>query len=122
MRQPGAIMSYIPPAVKDALLLVMSAGLVVVVLLQVKQNNVVRERQHDSCASRRELADQGNRSAFERRKLSEALEIFVDETRRARGDMAGTSYDPAFAVVIDTRVKPRLSLITARPIPVPATC
>jgi hypothetical protein len=45
--RPGSFMSYLPGAVKDALLLLVTLGMVVVVLLQVEQNNKVSSRQHD---------------------------------------------------------------------------
>jgi hypothetical protein len=120
--RPGSFMSYLPGAVKDALLLLVTLGMVVVVLLQVEQNNKVSSRQHDSCSTRRELARQGNRSGKERKALEEALMTFVKETRRARADKHSTSYDMHFVKVIDSEVTPKLESIDPIFVPIPPPC
>jgi hypothetical protein len=121
-RTPGVAMTYLPPPAKDVLLLVVTLGMVVMVLFQVRQNNLIRQRQHESCATRIELARQGNRAAVERVKLERAVDIFVAKTRTFRNDPHSTSYDPGFVTVIDRRVQPLLDSIHPFKVPIPPPC
>lgn len=122
MKRPGEIMSFLPQRVKDALLLLTFMGMLVSVSFQVKQNNLVNQRQHDSCVTRIQLAKQGNDSAHQRKLLAEATKIFVVTTRKVRNDKHSTSYDPWFVHVIDTKVTPRLNQVNPYSVPVPPIC
>lgn len=74
---------------RDALLVTVLATLFVTLAFQVKTNNVVADRQHDSCVSRRQIAVESKRRQY-------VLQRFLIEAAKSRQALATqTSLTPA---------------------------
>jgi len=77
--------------------------------------------QHAACENRRAMGIENNKRVLAIDYLQKFALEFTEETRRARADKGGTSYDVHFVHVIDTLV-PYLKLIEPQPVKVPQDC
>lgn len=78
----------------------------------VKYVNETRDLSRDGCHRDNGIRTEMNERVEATVALRDAMRSFVRETRRARSNKGGSSYDPHFVAVIDRRVLPRLDLAT----------
>lgn len=78
--------------IRDTLLVTVTALLLIAVAFQVKTNNLIADRQRDSCTTRRALAVETNRRSFVWRS-------FIDSAATTRARLARTDANPVQAKI-----------------------
>ncbi len=81
------------------------------------QSQGARDAADTTCENLARLTDEVDTQLPTLVEFRDGMRVFVIETRRARSNKSGSSYDPQFVRVIDGEVTPRLNKV--RPVKLP---